>query len=486
VHAPNDNDGDDDHASHRLRHPPSIYNSHLAADQQFAHSAAAAARPAFGAPSAASSTAVSNENGDENALTRLCAVISQLEQQLKQKSQELAAHQQRHGADVQRALAAQRQQHEQALQQKNAQLAAAQQELQQHQQQMQAMQQSLSAAQAQHGGEKQRADHLQAELAAQRNDLHARDQRIALIQAEINTLKTQLVFSADSPWRLNLAAAGVSALQQQQHIGQNVPISRTTPLYNFVEGLMRTRGKMQAASQGVAGFSLVGVDVVVQPQGTAGFEDRLRRLQQLRQNNGAAFNPPATTFDPEQTQVLDMLKGLFVTEKISGRPNVLFTFHGTYCAVLSSVLQGLVAIRNTDAGYFGARGIYSTNSIEYAAWYASGNHLSPFPVSGQTQPPPKPAPRSDGAVPVVMLATVVGLAYPVTVADVQVTEANKAHGPGHTKWYGMPLNKGFDAHVVPVISPKYLVCPAAQAQYLEVVCDQENAVLPIAVLWLKP
>jgi hypothetical protein len=104
----------------------------------------------------------------------------------------------------------------------------------------------------------------------------------------------------------------------------------------------------------------------------AGLEVRMRRLQQLRTQAGNLFNPASGAFTAEQLQSLIAFRDRFLSRSSSAdpkSPNLINVFHGTKVDRLQSVVNGLVAVRSLDAGYFGS-GCYTTTSIEYAARYA--------------------------------------------------------------------------------------------------------------------
>jgi hypothetical protein len=174
---------------------------------------------------------------------------------------------------------------------------------------------------------------------------------------------------------------------------------------------------------------------------------------------------------PEGRDIIHALKGLFVTHHPKPKANFLHVFHGTRIDCINGIIQrGLLRLTREDQGYFGS-GCYTTPSIEYAARYASGE------LSTQG---PRPT-DARGCWPVVMFASVVGLAFPV------VRSQSYLPGQPYSKYFGKPLRSGVvDAHFVPVNARhQWQACPVAEAEYFELVSDNAASLVPIAVLWLS-
>jgi hypothetical protein len=308
-------------------------------------------------------------------------------------------------------------------------------------------------------------------ILAENQRILAENQRQA---AEIQRLASELAahqsaasaFEPDRPYRLRLAGAGLPSTAAFGP-GSLHPAAPTSALWGEARELMRGRGSFWPVPSPVAGFQLEGVDAVGWQD--AGFEHRLRRLQLLREGGGTLFNPSA--FDAEELQLLIALRDLFLPRQANvspQHPNLMHVFHGTNVGILPSVLQGLVAVRSTDSGFFGS-GVYTTPNIEYAAKYAAGQFsASPIPR------------RADGCVPVVWCCAAVGVAKPLT------PRPDCTRPDGHSTAFGAPLTRGFDAHVAAVSQTNgFRAVPRASMQYMELVFDQEVQVLPIAVLWLR-
>jgi hypothetical protein len=181
------------------------------------------------------------------------------------------------------------------------------------------------------------------------------------------------------------------------------------------------------------------------------------------------FNFETTSLNAPQLQVLALLRVLF-QEREPGTEakavNTFYSFHGTTADIVPHICSnGLVAVRSTDAGYFGS-GCYSTLNIEYALSYATGDHV------GERKP---------GPYPVVMFACSVGMAYPVT-RGVDYS----AGGNGRSDFFGKPLKPGFDCHVVCVNAASgFQAVDRDRCEYVEVVIEQESQMLPVAVLWFE-
>jgi hypothetical protein len=188
-----------------------------------------------------------------------------------------------------------------------------------------------------------------------------------------------------------------------------------------------------------------------------------------RQIGHSHFNFETTSLNAAQLQVLAVLRERF-QEREPGTEtramNRFYSFHGTIPEIVSHVCRdSLVAVRSTDAGYFGT-GCYSTLNIEYALSYACGDHF------GERKP---------GPYPVVMFACSVGMAYPVT-RGVDYSPA----GDGVSNFFGKPLKPGLDCHVVCVNAASgYQAVDRDRCAYVEVVIDQESQMLPVAVLWFE-
>jgi len=80
-----------------------------------------------------------------------------------------------------------------------------------------------------------------------------------------------------------------------------------------------------------------------------------------------------------------------------------------------------------------------------------------------------------------MVAASVGVCYPVTPA------ADYAAGaPGVSALYGRPLKTGYDCHCAAVQEPALQAVARPQMQYMELVCEQDSQVVPVAVMWVRP
>jgi hypothetical protein len=180
--------------------------------------------------------------------------------------------------------------------------------------------------------------------------------------------------------------------------------------------------------------------------------------------------------DAEMVRLMAELKELFIGG-VGGKKqaNVLHVFHGTRVELVPTILDtGLLKLQREDEGFFG-HGCYTTPSIEYAARYASGELCG----DGLLR-----ATDVRGCWPVVMFAAVVGVTYPVTRASAYPAPGR---ADGHSKYFGRALRSGVvDTHLVPVNRRHgFEACPVDEADYLEVVCSNPSALLPVAVLWLS-
>jgi hypothetical protein len=220
------------------------------------------------------------------------------------------------------------------------------------------------------------------------------------------------------------------------------------------------------------------VDAVCQePHRIQGYESRQKVLQGLRKDGGSAFNFLTRDMQSEQLNILGALRERFQERSPLASPqtpHVVYAFHGTRVEMVENVCRnGIVAMRETDSGYFGL-GCYLTLNIEYAARFAHGE------FDESTPPCVRPCNPADQAYPIIMAAVSVGMCYPVTPS---VDYSRR--GDGMSDFLGQPLKKGFDCHCAAVCAPSFQAVNRAQMQYMELVVDQEVQVLPVAVLWVK-
>jgi hypothetical protein len=254
-------------------------------------------------------------------------------------------------------------------------------------------------------------------------------------------------------------------------------VAPTSPLHRYCRLLCQSGGGYRDGNPtGIAGFRLVSVQAVVRDNGSHyAYESRQASLTNRRQTGAAVFNFTTREFTAQQLHVLSVLREHFQERPpgVAARAvNTLYSFHGPRLENLESVcMNGLTAIRATDAGYFGG-GCYSTLNIEYALRYARGE----FDMAPNVRPP-----SSDGRYPVIMFAVSVGMAYPVT------PDTDYSNGRGqHSDFFGRFLKTGFDCHVACVNETMgFEAVSTAECQFVEFVIDQESQLLPLAVLWFE-
>ena len=222
-------------------------------------------------------------------------------------------------------------------------------------------------------------------------------------------------------------------------------------------------------------YSIQDVEVV-RSADLAGFESYLNTLHRHRLGN--VFDITLTA--PEQRQAHDLLRSYFhpLPPGVSSarRANTLFAFHGCKASVVTSIVtSGFGNLSLLDPGYFG-KGYYLTPNAEYAAMYACGDIAGVVPE----------ADKATGFFPVLMCALAVGTCYPVTrVVDYPHSDPTLA-ASGHSKLYDRPLHSKCDAHFAPVHESKGFQCVDAElAQFSELVLNQYQAALPLAILWIK-
>jgi hypothetical protein len=217
------------------------------------------------------------------------------------------------------------------------------------------------------------------------------------------------------------------------------------------------------------------------------YEFKQDQMFRQRVGGGEHFNFDTNTMGADQLRVLSCLREQFQERRPGLNPkaaNTIYCFHGPRREHLDNICtNGLVATRAMDAGYFGS-GCYSTLNIEYAIKYAHG-------VLDQNNSRP---PSADGRYPVIMFAASVQLAYPVTRAvDYPAHDANTASSSSsngrvknESRFFGRPLERGFDCHVVCVNeNTNFQAVNRQDCQYVEVVISQEIQMLPLAVLWFE-
>jgi hypothetical protein len=254
----------------------------------------------------------------------------------------------------------------------------------------------------------------------------------------------------------------------------DVPTSSS--LYWYCRILCQTGGSWLPVPSPVAGYRLVAVQAVIhKDSGYTSYEHRQEQMLEQRLVGGDYFNySTRDEFAAHQLRVLSCLRDQFQECLPGGNPraaNTCYCFHGPRREHVESICAtGLVATRTKDAGYFGS-GCYSTLNIEYAVKYAHGK----FDAVGNRR-----APAPDGRYPVIMFAASVGMAYPVTRAvDYPV-------GVNQSNFFGRPLQRAFDCHVVCVSeSANFQAVTRQECQYVEVVIDQVAQMLPIAVMWFE-
>jgi hypothetical protein len=243
-------------------------------------------------------------------------------------------------------------------------------------------------------------------------------------------------------------------------------------LHRYCSQLCDSGGTWNGGIKPVAGFRLTRVEAVIQPACKyTTYEDRGLTMSSRRSSGNPHFNYNTQNFVHKQQEVLSVLREKFISEREPGTDhvvtNMFYSFHGTSDEGAEAICRnGLVAVRSTDAGYFGS-GCYSTLNIEYAIGYARGDYV--------------PGKRKSGPFKVIMFACSVAMAYPVT-REVDYSPG----GNGFSNLFGRPLKPGFDCHVVCVNAASgFQAVDRDRCDYVEVVIDQESQMLPVAVLWFE-
>jgi hypothetical protein len=264
---------------------------------------------------------------------------------------------------------------------------------------------------------------------------------------------------------------------------RRVPFDSTSEssLFPFCRSLCINGGSWLPAPRPVAGFKLVSVEAITHSVDYYGsFRIKQARMASQRQMGGGYFNfNTMNHLNAQQQLVLAALRQQFHERAPSApfnAPHTFYSFHGPRRENLDSMcLTGIVATRGLDAGYFGS-GCYSTLNIEYAVRYIRGDF-------DKGDSPPRVLPP-DGRYPVIMFACCVGMAYPVTPDS----DYGNVVGieDGFSDYFGRPLKKQFDCHVVCVNEAAGLQAVNRDlCQYVEVVIADESQMLPVAVLWFE-
>jgi hypothetical protein len=266
-------------------------------------------------------------------------------------------------------------------------------------------------------------------------------------------------------------------------------VPSSSSLFKYCQSLCRNGGSWITSPSPVAGFQLVHVQAVLhEDAGYICYKGRQNKMTNLRAVGGDHFNFSTKSLDDTQKYVLAALREQFQERSphtSAKAVNTFYSYHGPRREHLESIcMNGMVATRSMDAGYFGC-GCYSTLNIEYAIRYSRGDFDF---VEDDGVINPKLARRRsvhrDGRFPVVMFATSVSMAYPITPrTDYGHTQGTPPHC---SDYFGRPLKPGFDCHVICVAeSSNFQATTREDCQYVEVVIEQESQMLPIAVLWFE-
>jgi hypothetical protein len=353
----------------------------------------------------------------------------------------------------------------------------------------------------QHRADRMRLQTLEEELSSQSKALSASNRELADVRQkladqdhEVATLKLML---GNEPLREPFAFVGnAEALCPTKDIPLThgagcIAVNVSLHLVPFLKGLWDRGG--QKGDRPPHGVKLVRFDALCyQPDHPIVGCVRGTGLQMTNSRKVGIHNKlpefqddfSALTISQQHSKkdVVRYLKARMVQPYAHGNANCVYTFHGCSPQVLSGIIEGgFVPLHRNDGGYFGA-GVYVTTSVEYASMYAFGDpalNLSPTPPVAPGDPW-MPA----GCVPVVLCASMLVHAYPLT-RDVDYPIGSKV-----SNFYsiqGSPsktLKPGCDAHMIPVSNPDFQACPAATADYWEIVHSKESMVVPMGILWV--
>jgi hypothetical protein len=257
-------------------------------------------------------------------------------------------------------------------------------------------------------------------------------------------------------------------------------VSATSSLFAMCDAMCGTGGRcvLGIPSPLRNDFRLVAVQAVTHSVGRiAGYDDRVLRISDNRKAELPYFNfPIREQLDKDQLHVLDVLRSQFHEKPPGTDPrdaHTFYSFHGCRPEHVQNICRnGIVATQATDAGYFGS-GCYSTLNVEYAVRYARGDFDTPR--ARRASP--------NGRYPVIMFASAVAMAYPVTRVDYGNVPGTRR---GYSDFLGRALKPGFDCHVICVNETAgFQAVSRPDCHYVEVVIAQESQMLPVAVLWFE-
>jgi len=218
--------------------------------------------------------------------------------------------------------------------------------------------------------------------------------------------------------------------------------------------------KESSSDEFLKNFEIEKVELIWNKNLERMFEGQMIILQERSHENAfqSTWKTEELKVDHRQ-QVMERLKQLI--SKFSPQPkdvNVIPLWHGTKSHLVPKICSsGFAALQLTDSGYFG-KGIYATNSAEYAGNIYSGNEN------------------------VLLLCwTLLGNTFPVVKEDMHKLQGKAAY-------------KNYDTHFIPVISPNpndsnavvYLPCDQNQIpKYYEFVFFSSSQLFPRYVVHYK-
>ncbi|EGD79567.1 hypothetical protein PTSG_13043 [Salpingoeca rosetta] len=242
----------------------------------------------------------------------------------------------------------------------------------------------------------------------------------------------------------------------------SVSLPPDTDLYRWIE------------SQMTSGLTLSRVEMTKSTTMLRAFQTQVQRSATRRGDTEPSnpFNQDFGASDPEKRAMLDRLKTQFArTPGGVNHVNVLVAWHGCDEAVAGSISACGAANFSSpgDRGFFGS-GIYLTPQASYAAGYSTRL------LTGGWRPP-----NADGEHVLLLCASSVGLAYPITRA------ADYPHGSNECSYYGKPFDESQDTHYVQVTRTTNFQATrtAGTFDFEEYVFSQEVQVLPFAKVFVK-
>jgi hypothetical protein len=196
----------------------------------------------------------------------------------------------------------------------------------------------------------------------------------------------------------------------------------------------------------------------------------------------------AVKSDPERAKVLEAqdaflgrwaeFSGLRTDPAGDFGPRVVPVFHGCHAQQAEAIAQdGFGNLSRSNGGFFG-NGVYATEDLQYAAYYAAGKGADPR-----------------GLHTIFFGLAIAGNSMPIVYsADYKLRRETPGYGP-ICDWHGQPLTPGAHSHITSLAAtrphdgkgpgPFQAAPPGADIDAREIVVRDEFQILPLALLYVK-